>query len=132
MLGEKAQKSEFERYPEIWTKGVTKMKIGDLLLMLCDLAKLSNTAAKELDGAGRAFAYRMKSEILSTLIVEGSASVNGVKPNGTVGLDIQADPPFRLHVPLTQLHPRARAEARRQMSSVPAMASIGEILKQKQ
>lgn len=94
--------------------------------VVCRLANLANTAARELTGSGRAWAYRMKCEALSALILTGSASVNGVRPNGTLGLDICADPPFRLHVPLRQLGAQAQSAVKEQLASAPAVAPLGE------
>ena len=108
------------------------MKKDEQFQTLCRLAKLSNAAAKELTGAGRALAYRIKSEILSTLILEGSASINGVSVNDTLGLNILDDPPFQLHVPLKRLRPKAQAAAKQKLGSVPVVAPLGELLRQRQ
>jgi hypothetical protein len=112
-------------------KETTKMQMNEELRTLCNLLSLSNAAAKELTGAGRTWAYRCKCEILSTFVLKGFAIVNGKRANGTLGLTVLTDPTFRVHVPLTQLHIKARAEATRQMNSVPAMAPIGDLVRQK-
>jgi len=117
------------RLPYIWLwlhAGFVANK--DILLTLCDLAHGANALAKQLAGSHRSSAYRMKAQVLSLLITEGLATVDGVQ-NGTVGLTIlAADSRLRLHVPKTALSPAARTIVREQSRTAPAVASLAECL----
>jgi len=102
-----------------------------LIDTLCRLAKISNHAAKKLNGPGRTWAYRVKCEILSTLIVAGMVRLTGKWPNGILALDIISDSPLRLHVPLNELRPEAQTLIASLSAAVPCTAPLHEHLTNK-
>jgi hypothetical protein len=100
------------------------------LRTLCQVAFVANRLAKQLSGRNRALAYEIKSSIVSLLIVAGVASANGIRPDATVGLDIDVGdrPRTRLHVPLSELQPAARAIIEEQIEDVPTVSPLASRL----
>ncbi len=89
------------------------------------LAFLANRLAKQLSGPDRALAYQIKSEALSALVVNGAATVNGYRPNNTLGLNFFNS---RLHCPMSSLTTQAQSVIERQSDSFPRTAPIADLL----
>lgn len=89
------------------------------------LAFLANRLAKQLSGPDRALAYQIKSEALSALVVNGAATVNGYRPNNTLGLNFFNS---RLHCPLSSLTTEAQAMIERQSDSIPRTTAFADLL----
>jgi hypothetical protein len=98
---------------------------SDDLRTLGRLAFLANRLAKNLSGPDRAIAYRIKSEALSALVVNGIATVNGYRPNNTLGLDFFDS---RLHCPLSSLTAHAQSVIRQQAGSFSRTAPMADLL----
>lgn len=93
---------------------------------LSHVAHMANRLAKQLSGPDQALAYQIKAAACSALIIDGSASVNGVRANDILALDILSNPPSRLHIPLMKLQAEARARVRSLIDSAPAVAPLSE------
>jgi len=77
--------------------------------LLCRLLRVSNSLAKNLSGPPRAWAYEIKSQLISVFLVEGWALPNGLTDDGIVGIDIACRPPMRFHAPMRFLTHAAQA-----------------------
>ena len=98
----------------------------------CIAAKFANHLAKKLRGTDdQAAAYRVKSEIAGAMLLAGMASVNGVRANGTLAVDLSGNPSYRLHVPFGRLSRAAQGVAREQLTTrkVRVVAPLHECLK---
>ena len=59
------------------------------------------------------------------LILDGEI-VDGCRANNIVGLTFMSDPPCRVHIKVSHLHPEAQAVVRRHSKSVAAVAPMSE------
>ena len=96
---------------------------------LSHVAFLANRLAKQLSGRDRALAYQIKSEALSALVVSRVATVNGLRPDNTLGFDFFS---ARLHCPYSSLTSQAQAIVRREARSAPAVAPLSARLNEEQ
>jgi len=94
---------------------------------LSNLARLSNALAKQLTGAPRTLAYRIKAQACSLLLISGHASVTGFWPDGIVSLDL-ASGKTRLHIRRSHLTQNARDIVDRRIGSVRAVVRLGECI----
>ena len=94
---------------------------------LSSLAQLSNILAKQLMGASRTIAYRIKAQACSLLLISGHASVTGIWPDGIVSLDL-ASGKTRLHIRRSHLTQSARDIVDRRIGSVRAVVRLGECI----
>jgi len=95
---------------------------------LYDLVRHANAAAKKLRGPQQACAYRVKHDILSTLIQADRVRVNGKWATPKVALDILAEPPFPMHADLRGLTLPARTAIREQLESARVVSPLRERL----
>jgi len=93
---------------------------------LSRVATLSNYLAKQLKGQARTLAYRIKAEACSSLILAGSARVNGIWPDGTVALNLGGDRQARMHIRRSHLTLEAQAMLDQQVCSAPVVARLAE------
>ena len=93
---------------------------------LRNVARLSNNLAKQVTGAARTLAYKIKAEAISSLIVAGGASMNGIWPGGIIALDLVGIPAARLHIRRSHLTREAREFLDYQAASVPAVYRLGD------
>ena len=90
------------------------------LQALRNVARLSNVLAKQLTGESRSLAYKIKAEAISSLILAGGASMNGMWPDGSIiALDLAGSPTARLHIRRAHLTQEARELLDQQTGSVP-------------
>jgi hypothetical protein len=92
--------------------------------ILSSIAVMSNRLGHESIGELRTWAFRTKAAAVSELVVRGWATANGIRANGTVGINIGGKP--RLHVPLHLLEPEARASIREDIRSIRVTAPLSE------
>lgn len=76
--------------------------------------------------------YQQKADLISILVLANLITVNGVRPDRTLCLDVLGDDaPFQIHVPLGSLHPVARRAIEQQLTAASVKCSIGEHLESK-
>ena len=94
-------------------------------LALSSAAKEASDLAKQLGGQRQEWAYSIKNRCLSELVRGQVGVVNGVRPDGFIGLDI---PGRRLHTRPSELDFDVQATVRRQVQFVPTSAPLSERL----
>jgi hypothetical protein len=99
-------------------------QVEQLQTLAC-IAFLANRLAKQLAGRDRALAYEIKSQALSALVVSGVATVNGHRPDNTLGLDFFNT---RLHCPYSSLTHQAQSLIGRRSWSVPRTTPMADLL----
>jgi hypothetical protein len=96
--------------------------------LICGTLRRSHYLSKQLRGRLQDEEYQNRADLVSVLIISGYARANGVRANGTVGLDISAERPYQTHQPFWRLHPQARACLQPQLAEVPVKCSLLEHL----
>jgi hypothetical protein len=89
-----------------------------------------NFLAKQLCGSHRTFAYKLKAELCSELIIEGVVQVVGLRVNGLLSLYIHSGVcSARVHIPISHLCLAAQTIARQMANQAPAVAPLRDFVK---
>jgi len=91
-------------------------------------AREVNRLAKLLTGQVREAAYSIKALLVSALILDNVAVVNGRSERGIVALDILTDPPSQIHIKLSSLTSEAQAVIADQLPNVRAVTPLRQRL----
>lgn len=99
-----------------------------LVELICGTLRRSHHLSKQLRGRLQDAEYQNRADLVSVLIMSGTARPNGIHANGTIGLDIAAERPYQVHQPLWRLHKDARACLAPLLAEVPVKCSLLEHL----
>jgi len=102
-----------------------RLALDRAYLALARCAKEASDLAKQLGGRRQEWAYSIKNLCLSELVRSHVGMVNGVRPDGFIGLDI---PGRRLHTRPSELEFDVQAMVRRQVQLVPTSGPLSERL----